>query len=372
MNILLTGCTGVTGREVLTELLINSDLDYDKIICPVRGKNKSTAAERFKKIILKLAEENDSSPSRLSKKTQLIDTTKEESNFASVVEYCTKHSMSNLHVIQLASSTNLCPKATSEINLYHNCYRPSMDLFNKLKDRMGQFTFISTAFSCGHQEGMVPNSFDQLDIRDPRNYYEAYKLIAERKLKKQCNENDIVLQILRPAVVCGRLIREPHYYIPKFNVFYAYTSFFHAMKSRGINIDGIRIIGNPKSGVNIISSDYVAKSIVRAFSMHKNVALNLVHSRNLNNQKLIDGVFKCVGEKNYEFVDSEPKDKTRIEQFYYQSVGNQFTPYLDTYSHNFDVRNLRKLMHDVDEPDIEGEFNNLLQYASDRNFISVN
>ena len=59
MNILLTGATGVIGREVLTELLLSKLHSVQTIYCTVRSKKNQSAGERFMELIGRIAMENN-------------------------------------------------------------------------------------------------------------------------------------------------------------------------------------------------------------------------------------------------------------------------------------------------------------------------
>ena len=370
MNILLTGVTGIIGREVLAELLLTRPSDFEKVYCPIRAQHEQTASDRFLTLIHRIARENQLPVEKIQTKVGLIDTTGETGKaFSTVAQYIDENQLDDFYVLHLASSTNLSTRPPAEEKIIQNSYRPCLDLFEILKKKIKQYTFVSTAFSCGHQQGVIPNVYRHADQRTKRNYYEVYKSKAEQELRENCKKEGITYQVLRPGIVCGRMLRKPFYYIPKFNVFYAWLMFFSHLQQKGVPTKNVRIVGNPAAGINIISSDYVAKAIVRAFFTQQDMELNLVHSENTNVDYLIATMLKKLHIHDFSFVNKIPESKlTAAEKLYYQTAGNQFSAYLNTTKHRYDVHPLRTLMYDVPEPDVHNELGNLLQYAIDRQF----
>ena len=374
MNIVLTGVTGIIGREVLTELIIQhlKDQMTGKIICLVRGNRSFSALNRIQNILNNIMDELGIGQQKIANLVIGIDTSKDKPrSFESLIEYLNKEKIKEVNVLHLASTTNLSPLAQTEDEIYRDSYLPTIDLLTTLLPYAKQYSFVSTAFSCGHQEGLIPNNFLNMNISKNRNYYERYKLMAERQVKEICEKNSIQWQIFRSSIVSGRLIRKPYYYTPKFNVFYAWTGFFASLKANKINCEGIRIHANPLSGMNIISSDYVAQTIVRGFNSKHVTELNITHSQNFENTLLIPSMLQSVGIKNFEYVDQIPdKNISLAEKLYYKTAGSQFSPYLYTDVHQYDSEEIRKIMHDVKEPDIKNSFNDILQYAVEREFKS--
>lgn len=371
MNILLTGATGVIGREVLTEFLLSSRLsDFDKVYCAIRGQDKQTAGERFSALMQRIVRENQLPLEEVLTRVQVIDISEESGqSFSAVTAFALENQVDDFHVLHLASSTNLSTRPLTEQQIIQNSYIPSLDLFEVLKKKIKQYTFVSTAFSCGHQQGLIPNVYRDTDQRTKRNYYEVYKSKAEQMLRENCQKEGITYQVLRPGIVCGRMLRKPYYYISKFNVFYAWLGFFNHLQQKDVSTNALRIVGNPESGINIISSDYVAKAIVRAFFTHQDMELNLVHSENVNVDYLISTMLHKLGINDFSFVQKKPESNLSMaEKLYYQTAGNQFSPYLNTTIHRYDVRPLKALMQDVPEPDVHKDLGNLLQYAIDRQF----
>lgn len=372
MHIIITGVTGIIGRESLIELLLeenNSPGRFSKIICLARKSRQYAAGERISNLIEKICLENDFNIDYVKGLIDVIDTSEDKDlSFEALVNYLNSIQVNNLHVIHLASTTNLSPLYQTEREIYKDSYLPSIKLLQATLPWVKKYSFMSTAFSCGHQDGMIPNSYEFLTIDKHRNYYERYKRMAELEVTRICELNQVKSQILRSCIVSGRLQRKPYYYTPKFNVFYAWTGFFASIRKNNISCDGIRIEVNPNSGVNILPADYVAKACVRAALYSENKELNLVHSKSIPNAYLLTSMLKSVGVENFEVVDRKPGNKTLAEKMYYKTAGSQFSPYLNTTAHEYDTTVLRSLMHDVPEPDVYAAFPKLLEFAVERDF----
>ncbi|HTF81013.1 MAG TPA: SDR family oxidoreductase [Cytophagales bacterium] len=371
MNILLTGATGIIGREVLTELLlyiIHNQLGH-KIICMARGSSFFPAHRRIQELVSTFCSTHQFNESEISKYIQVIDIGNDvPRSYSSLIMFLKKSEIKDLRVIHLASTVNISTMASSEEDIYTQSYLSTMDLLERLAPYIRQFSFTSTAFSCGHQHGIIPSEYNKLDIKANRNYYERFKLEAERRIKHICDAKGITWQILRPSIVCGKLLNKPYYFTPKFNMFYEWVRFFYDLNSVGINLKGFRIKANPLSSINIISSDYVSKAIVKAFYVAEVMELNIVHSKSLEMPRFISGIMNSVATKDFEIVDDKPELPTVAEKLYYDTIGNQASPYLHTPQHQFETSRLRTLMADIPEPDIAAQFENMLSYAIAREF----
>ncbi len=370
MNIILTGVTGIIGREVLTELLMQQQEQIENIICLARKSKTRSAADRVNQVLQTISEDCGIPLQKIMDCVKIVDTSSDiDANFQSLQVFLQEKNINSVKVLHLASTTNLSPLFLTEEEIYRDSYLPTIHLLQALIGKIEQFSFVSTAFSCGHQSGLIPNSYlSGLEIKNNRNYYERYKLMAEKQVKLICEQHQIKWQVLRSSIVSGRLLRAPYYYTPKFNVFYAWTGFFASLKSNGINCDGIRILCNPNTGVNIVSSDYVALATVRAFFQPNITELNLTHSANFENTCFIPAMLNSIGVKNFEWVSTMPENMSTAEKMYYKTVGLQFSPYINTFEHQYDSTAIRNLMQDIPEPDIKSNFSHIIHYAIEKQF----
>jgi nucleoside-diphosphate-sugar epimerase len=374
INILLTGTTGIIGREVLYELLPKfAEKEYiGKIILLIRPNKEKQSTERLQDILscqykpefLNKYEDID-----FTQFTDVIDIDIASSEIKTALQ---NRAYENLHVIHMAASTNLSQSQDVEAEIYKNNYEATINLLNSVVKLVTKFSFVSTAFSGGHREGKITN--DNFPINGEfRNHYEAMKNRVEQEIIEICEANHVKWQILRPSIVCGRLLTQPLHFIPKFNVFYGFAKFFDFInqQSQGKQIEKIRISINTQASLNIVPVDYVAKTIARVFDKDV-LRLNIVHDNSYNNDKLVRNILSSINFENYEFVEKMPnEDSHTLEKIYYKSVGKQFTPYISTPDHYFDTKELNALMSDIKLPVIEEVFDDIMLFAVKNNFVDV-
>jgi nucleoside-diphosphate-sugar epimerase len=369
-TILVTGTTGLIGRHVLFELLRNSlegRLDA-RIALLVRPRCGVGPRERIVSLLNPpslpeyLAGVNIDDV--LSRITVIEGDLRTES-------LCDKFERSipksgKLHVVAAAASTNLLPTERARRDVYENNFLGTLNLLRALSGYRKKVTFLSTAFSTGNRAGLIPNELLDGPEYPFRTPYEEYKRITEMFLRKEIEGNKGELQILRPSVVCGRLLDAPLHFTSKFDVFYGWGKIFYR-KLKADEQKLVRIWVNRESGLNIVAADYVAKAIIRA--METDIPeLNIAHSQCVSHTAYLSAILGEIGFDRYEFLDREPVDRSRLEEMYYATVGKAFSPYITSPPHEFDVRLLRSLLSDVDEPDILAGMQGLIRFAIDRDF----
>jgi len=235
-NIILTGATGAVGSNILFELIRKyMDGAYTgKIILLSRGSSKYglTARQRIINIL-----SNEYAPHYLKaydidSLMSYVEVVEAELTCASLSDKLSKYeNLENCYLIHSAATTNLANTEKAFEENYEINYLGSLNLFNASKSFVKKFTFISTAYSCGIQQGSIPHDYAELTIDDFRNHYESLKARIEIELQQMSDEANVMFQILRPAVVCGRVIEAPLYTLANFHVFYGYAKFFHKIKA---------------------------------------------------------------------------------------------------------------------------------------------
>jgi nucleoside-diphosphate-sugar epimerase len=370
-NILLTGATGIIGRHVLYEFLAKyaSGELSGQIVVLARPKSNCSGHDRVAQLL-----SHPYMPEYIKqyKVETLLDFIKViESDLTSLTANDTTYlkSLGNFYVIHLAASTNLAQSEKAQEDIYRNNYVGSLNLLNICLPFTRKFVFIGTAFSSGHRAGLIGNDFSKLSNKENRNHYEALKESVEKEITQVCEKHSIEWQILRPSIVCGRLLDAPLYFTPKFNVFYGFGKFFNAIGQSNNKHLQTRILANTKSGINVVPADYVAKVIARVYNMDEVRELNIAHSKSIPNTFFIPLMLNKSGYENFTFVDKMPDDLNLVENIYYKSVGPQFTGYLNTPEHEFDTSLLRELLSDIEEPDVEGQFGKIYDFALQNNFI---
>lgn len=368
-NYLLTGSTGFIGRHILYELVhafLYKKLQ-GKIYLLIRAKPKKSPIERIRSLF------NDETPDYLAGyATDLFLTWIECIEGDLSDQFLTKKWEGvipediPLSVIHTAGTVNLGKNGCVEAEVYRNNYIGTFNFIKSLSKYTIKFTFISTAFSSGLQSGVITNELIGQTFNIFRNPYERYKAVVEKKLDQYCNLHCIELQILRPSIVCGRLIDSPLYYTSKFDVFYGFAKYFWTLKNKSIK-ESVRIMVNMDTVLNIIPVDYVAKAIVR--TIHMNIKkLNIIHKRAVPAAIAIKAVMDAVEMEDYSFVHKVPSNFNNSEKAYYRIVHSSLGPYLTSPKCIYDCRLLDKVMIDTTLPDINSQFENLIYYAIRKEF----
>lgn len=384
-NVLLTGVTGILGRHVLYELLYlyASGKKKGALIVVIRSRPAQSGQERLQAIIAhryRPAYLNGYAVIDLLKHIILIEAGIEELNAA---HFAALKNFDNLHVIHTAAETDLSNTATAHEKAFNHNYLATKHLLTWCTPQLRKFIFVSSAFSIGHYEGVITDQYIQIDAGgDPvlngaienRNPYEKFKIKMEYELIQYCRQHGKAWQIIRPSSICGRMLDEPLYYTPTFNVFYLFGKFLLACSLSNVLRTGekIRIESNPAGSMNIVPVDYVAKAIVKSFENDTIDQLNAVNSRHVP----ITYLFQCMG--SYAGVKCDltecappPESMSVLEKQYYETIGPMFSSYLSTPIHQFDTVRLREIMHDIVEADVEKGFKDLYEFAYENQFRSL-
>ncbi|MEM6730032.1 MAG: SDR family oxidoreductase [Myxococcota bacterium] len=215
-----------------------------------------------------------------------------------------------------------------------------IDLVNGLSSAPRSLAFVSSAYSCGQFYGAISPSFTPPELRF-QNPYQRSKLEAEQRVCAAFESGPTHLRVFRPTVIGGRLDAAPAGYVTKYDVYLGWASFFlHSKKqslgarSWGELLDSrlereIRIAANPELGLNIVPTDFVAKTLVGAVvSDHRERRYHVAAHQDLPIGPMLDRMLECVGFSGQRYVERVPGELNEIEAAYYASVGLLYTPYI--------------------------------------------
>ena len=373
-TIILTGSTGVVGSHVLFELLSQRlQRQFEgKIILLVRGNLRGDLSG-YDRIFRMLTQQfipdylKRFSVQELLAQIEVIECEFSKDDLSNILSEIRMEE--SVFLIHSAASTNLAPNDLAEKENYGVNYEGSLNLFESCKLLITKFIYISTVYARGRLAGVIENEYSKLENPEFKNPYEEYKFKTERALSILCEESNIEYQILRPGVVVGRLIDAPLYYLPKYNVVYAFAAFFHNLKMRGAD-ECIQIKVNPNTSLHLVSVDYVAKSIAKAYSNSYIKELNII-PRKGSNVSQIRNLLKVVGYDNYQFVENHAPPQNPYQRAYQSKVAPSFEPYINEEAFEFDNSQLLRLMKEVDMPIVDEHFHALISYAVDKGFEEV-
>lgn len=339
MVILLTGATGTLGSRILFSLLEEKWVDIQQIYLPVRERKSKTAESRIAKMLASnfapdfIKENMDSILSKITVVPARILLQPEK--------FLSGHKIN--HFIHSAGLVNLSTAPEARDGIFEENFEFTKRIFDTYKGLITKFIYISTAFSVGNIEGLIPNDYLSNAPKNHRNHYEASKYATEKHLMQAGKEAGIPVQILRPSVLGGNIMDSPSFFISKYMVFYLFAKFFH----RNTSQDSIRITANSESGLNIIPTDYAAKVIVSVFDSNIE-QLNIVHSKTTHINRGILKILETVEFNNFKLtntlINTATGFESKLEKFYYDTIGVHLTPYLTSKPCEWDTTVLESIL----------------------------
>lgn len=366
-RILMTGATGVLGSELLYHLLYEKLVEKEllELYLVVRRNEEHNAIERIRSLFDPSLMPNSLgifSAEQLLESIHIIEGDLSSFSFTSSDRFTLIHS---------AATVNLNNKASTRDQVINDNYLATMKLVERFGSQIEHMLFVSTAYSCGIINGQVSDDYLSMnaDNLSFRNYYEEYKFKAEQDLNQLADKYNFSLSIVRPSIISGRLVIEPKFVMRRYIVFYLMGKFFkEASIFRKHADEPVRIKADAKAYLNVIPVDYVAKAIVRILRDPSIKEMNLVNGKPFPMYKIVEKSMEMNGFNNLIFVDEEPQDKSMVERVFYKTVAKQLLQYVEASHHTFDTTQLRKLMADIPEPDIEVQFDQLFEFAQARSY----
>ncbi|AZQ60090.1 NAD-dependent epimerase/dehydratase family protein [Maribacter sp. MJ134] len=339
MQILLTGATGTLGSQILFSLLEEKFTSIQNIYLPVRDKKSVSSKERIRKML-----QSDFAPKFIKNNLTAI---RAKITVVSAKDMLYPERFLNeeriTHFIHSAGFVNLSTSPDAKDEIFRENYDFTKSIFEAYAKYIDKFIYISTAFSAGNVGGLLKNDYLQTAPTAHRNHYEASKYASEKYLTQAGAAADIPVQILRPSVLGGNIMDTPNFFISKYMVFYLFAKFFH----RNTSADTVRITAHSESGLNIIPTDYAAKVIVAVLDTAID-QLNIVHSKTTHITKGITKILETVAFDNFSItqnlVNTTSGFESKLEQFYYDTIGVHLTPYLTSEPCEWDTTLLQQIL----------------------------
>jgi len=367
MNCLLTGGTGILGSHILFEWIHKALVEetVNHIFLIIRS-NQKTAYQRLIDVLQDKSRPeylNDFSLSDCLEKITVID---------SDLSTLKAENLSHYHfdtVIHCAASTSLAQTNSSKDKVHHQNLKLTQHLLNQLPKYVERFIYISTAYSYGIQEKKVKESIVEYPVTNFRNAYEQSKFESESFVKQFCIEHQIQSQILRPSIICGRLIDKPFYETPKYDVFYSWAIFLnkYAVKSE----ENFRIWIDKNSGLNIVPVDFVSKAILHAYLNPSIEELNIVNPKPILHKNYIGNVLHYFNIYSYELINKMPSNLNLFESLYYKSIGVVFEKYIAIPDLKFHSDAILKLIDQLQLDatlGVHDNFMNLINHSVEKEF----
>lgn len=374
-NIILTGATGAVGSHILFELIQKymQGIFKGNVILLSRGSTKynMNAEERIRNILT-----NEYVPDylkgydidRMMSFVEVIEAELTSDELSSKLDKV--RLLPNCYLIHSAATTNLAKNEKAYNENYQINYLGTLNLFNATKSFIKKFTFISTAYSCGIQSGHISHNYKEVTKDKFRNHYEFLKSKIEIELENICEALNITFQILRPAVVCGRTMDAPLYTLANFHVFYGYAKFFHKIKAKSKD-NPIHIKYQEDATLHVVPVDYVSKIIVAAFDDDSIGFLTIAPSHGMKVDEILKRTTIDVGYSNSHLTQELQSESSNMEALYYKTVHTVFGPYMESAPMIFDTMPLKEVLPEIPVPEIESHFKNLIEYAVNLDFQTL-
>ncbi len=367
---MITGSTGLVGMHVLYELLGDAGRgNLAGTIYPVlRTTPPVTASQRMDGIL-----QNGFVPASLrdcvSPARKVIRPLAADLCDSASLKQVIRSSIpagEPLTVVHCAGSVNLETTQEAKDDVHAHNYNGTLNLLRALDGYDARFIYVGTVFCSGIQRGRIGDDYLSLPSRVYRNPYEESKGRIELEIAQYCMEKGIRFQMLRPSIICGRVMEEPLYYTPKFDVFYGWLKFFWQLKKAGLH-SPLRLCIGEKATMNVVPVDFVAKTIIKA--VHQDTGqLNIANPAAVNTLQVTQAGLECIGYEDVRFVESVPKDLNRVEQFYYKTVGALFDSYINDDASIYDCSKLLAFMAPVTIPPLVEHLAGIVSFAMQFDF----
>ena len=395
MRIIITGATGLLGRNVLFEFLKKNiaRLDMLEVLVLGRDKNEQLLAARMNNIVLEdgadyLSQMPGFSQDALKRwckerltcvemdlKQEGLSITNDSLEIlrgapidffihsAAVTDFRDKP-----HVTKRLQAVNV--RGTEQV----------LELAQSLDVR--EFVYISTAYASGMKAGLVPPDFTDFD-QTFRNPYERSKLQAEVRVRNFARNARFGIRYVRPSTICGRLMEPTLGSVCKFDVFYGWAAFmlFNKLMQLGewrdkyvdpYDID-FRMCYSKQNGLNILPVDFCAKAL-HQICMRGNTGASyyLTNPDDTPHSNYVSWMLETLNIRGVRVVDEIPAEQNDFESFYYENVGKIFTPYISPSEKiNYDTSSIEPILRDAQltcPPIDRANFMVLMEYAKQRDF----
>lgn len=388
-KLLMTGATGLLGRNFLFECLHRSRCDLAALDVTVLGADRGDAriAERVRSILLDDGAEYLAG-SGITKADLEAWTTHHlrgvsarlDQPLLGLKDGHVRALSRNVYdqVVHTASDTDFRDKPAVVARLRSinvDGTRRLIDLLRRLQIRA--LTYVGTAYCCGTRSGVIAP--DSVDFSQRfRNPYERLKLEAECEMREFAAGSGTPLYVFRPSTISGRLLHPTLGRLRSFNVFYAYGGLLARFRNKitGTPVPGgrinipLRLPVDPERGLNIVPVDYAAKVMLDVMAAGKAGSYHLANGRDTPNFEYIGAMNESLAIDGVEFVAGVPRDPNPFEDVCYRLLVPLFGPYCNAQPTYFETGNLDGLLAGAGCcPEVRGSnLATLIAYAQSKNF----
>jgi nucleoside-diphosphate-sugar epimerase len=230
-----------------------------------------------------------------------------------------------------------------------------LELVSRLNVR--QFCYLGSAYCCGEATGLMRPDDVSMD-REFRNPYEAAKMEAEIEVRRFAARTGVRCRYFRPSIVCGRLMELPLGAISKFGTFYAPAAFLLRAKLAALPAGAdpygaptrldLRACGNPYGSLNLVPADYAAKVMYQVCMQDDpGESYHVVNPIPTPNGVFVAQLPRVLNVRGLKLVDRTPKDPNRLEALYYKTVGAWMNRYVLSDRVAFDMESVSRALQNA-------------------------
>lgn len=343
--VLLTGATGLLGRYLVRDLL----LDGHRLAVVVRGTDRQTPAERIEQVLQKWDAESGVTLPRPVVLVGDIAATRfglSERDLDWVASHCDRL-INNAAVISFHGATRADEPWRTNLRGAEEAVA--------LCERTGitEFHHVSTAYVCGTRPELVRE--DELDCGQQfRNDYEESKFLAEKIVRSATCLKD--LTVYRPAIIAGD---SKTGYTSTYHGLYHHLRLF-ALVNHNVepDADGRRYtpLQLPMRGDeprNIVPVDWVSAAMCRIFGtpeLHGRT-YHLAPERRMLAREVMEAGYTFFNSYGVEFLGAEPNTPSELDVAIKESI-RVYAPY-ETTDPLFDRSNLEAALPDLPCPNLD-------------------
>ncbi len=372
MDYLLTGSAGWLGSHILAELLreVLEQGKDSRIYLLVRPRGYQSALDRIR-TLLNSADMPDYvkayRKSQLFKPLRIIELDLDSPELAVRLKSLKTESLTVLHG---ADSITL---AHPEVKRHEWKLPSQMATRNFVESlpymKVSRLVYISSAYSCGIQPGTteIRADYRELKVHKFRNLFEAHKNLMENYLEAFCRMHDMPLQIMRPSMLCGRLMDAPLYHASNYEMLYSWARYFFQNR-RHIVRSKLRMYLHPRGTFNIVPVDYVAKVIIEAMHDPTIHSLNIVNPEPHLSNDVARVILERTGISDFKLMDRYPLRMNRWERLYSRTIGRVFEPYLAMENQSYNTTFLEQRFGHLSFDNSLLGLGNLISHAIEKGF----
>ena len=389
----LTGVTGLLGRNVFFEIIKDNleNLNDIEFIILGRSSIKEGLEKRVKDIFfseglnyLSINAKHDIEfDSFFETNITYVEINLSSLNIISETEQEKLLGKSINYFFHIAASTEFGDDAKVIETLNQQNVQGTSQILTLCKGlNIEEFCYVSSAYACGKSYGDIAPDYTNIN-QSFRNHYEKTKLQGEILVKEYQKSTGVRCRIFRPSIIVGKLIENIKGEVSKFDTIYGWAYFFLKWKiknesnlvdsvyDKNVNVN-LRVALNTTTGLNLVPVDFVAKMLYQVCKQDlEGDYFHLVNNQETNNEFAIGKIFELFNISGYELVDSIPENLNPLENFYYKTIGNVFTPYITQKEIKFNTDNLQEIskQQNLYCPEInDNNIQILLDYAKSKNF----